>query len=528
MRSQPFSPVPKWTLLLTWGAVGLWWAMLWNVLRIDWETNAQYAFGWSTPFIAICFFYLRWNRRPEAEPLCQGACAWIYAGLAGVALLHLPLRVVEEANAEWRMLFWIRWAQCAALSLGLLGMAGGRRWLRHFAFPILFTAVAIPWPVFLETALIQTLTRGVAAVTVEGLFWLHIPALRLGNLVRLAGDIVGLNEACSGLRSLQTSFMLALVAGEFWNLTRARRVWLVVLGAAIAFALNSARMLTLSVLVENGGRAAFDRWHDPAGQVEMGCCIVAIFLLGRILGRRWAPEPDAPSGSGEGWAIPIWLPVWILGAWVVAEAGTQWWFSIHTITRPATEQWEVVIPAQDNRDFTGLVSMKLPENTRTQLRTNDGVSYSWRQPDGMAWNLTFVKWPDGRSSIAGVTVHHPDVCLGAAGYHYDGEVAPVTVSAKGVPLTFRHYLFDGETRPLHAFFSLVDLDTPLSDVFQGDLTWRGRIRAALAGRRNTRQGILELLVTGAPDGGAAGTALQKVVDTMLNRRTVRALESSPQ
>ena len=517
MRSTPLIPVPKWTLLATWGMAGLWWATLWNVLRIDWETNAQYAFGWSTPFIAICFFALRWSHRPAPVPLPPGEAAWICAGLAGLALLHLPLRFIEEANAEWRMLFWLRWAQCAALSFGFLALTGGRRWVRHFAFPVFFTAVAIPWPVFVETALMQTLMRGVAVVTVEGLFWLHIPAIRLGNLVQLAGDTVGLSEACSGLRSLQTSFMLALVAGEFWKLPRVRRVLLVAVGAGAAFALNSARTLTLSVLAEGGGRAAFERWHDTAGKVEMGCCILAIFLFGRFLGRRMPPEPEATPRLGGWRTIPVGLLLLIPGTWAAAEAGTQWWFSSHTATRPASEQWAIIEPPPRNGNFAGLVSVQIPENTRTQLRTNDGVSYSWRQPDGTAWNLTFVKWPDGRSSIAGVTVHHPDVCLGAAGFQYDGEGAPVAVTVKNIPMTFRHYRFDGQTHPLHAFFTLLDLDTPVSGAFQGDLTWRGRIRAALAGRRNTRQGILELLVTGEPSSEAAVQALPKVLDTMLTR-----------
>ena len=519
MRRNPLNLGPKWTPLLIWGTVGLWWVTLWNVLRIDWDTNAQYAFGWSTPLIAICFFFLRWNRRPDPKQLRPREWAWICVALAGFVIVHLPLRFVEEANAEWRMLFWIRWAQCAALSFGFLGLVGGRPWMRHFAFPIFFTAVAVPWPVFAETALIQTLTRGVAAITVEGLFWQHIPAVRLGNLVQLAGDTVGLSEACSGLRSLQTSLMLALVAGEFWNLSRTRRVVLVTLGVVAAFLLNSARTLTLSMLVESRGRASFDHWHDLAGNVEMGCCILVIFLFGHFLGRRVAPKSGLePSPRvGEWRSIPIWLPALILGTWAVAEAGTQWWFARHTVTRFEAAQWKVVVPPVGNGDFVGLVSVQIPENTRTQLRTNDGVSYSWRQPGGMAWNLTFVKWPDGRSSIAGVTVHHPDVCLAAAGHHFDGEGGPVTYSAKGVPITFRHYLFDSQTRPLHAFFSLLDLDTPLSGGFQCDLTWQGRIGAAVAGRRNTRQGILEVLVSGAPASEAAAQALPKVLDTMLSR-----------
>ena len=521
MKSDTPPRNPKWVSLNTVGTVGLWWAALWNELRIDWETNPQYAFGWSIPAIAICFFAMRWSRRPDAERLFAGACGWICAALTGVVLLHLPVRFLAEANAEWRMLYWIQWGQCAALSFGFLGIMGGRTWVRHFAFPIVFTAVAIPWPVFAETALIQTMTRSVAALTVEGLFWLHIPAIRLGNLVRLGGETVGLNEACSGLRSLQTSLMLALVAGEFWTLPRVRRALLLMGGVTIAFVLNSARTLTLSVMVEKGGHAAFDRWHGFAGNVEMGCCIVATLLVGRILGNSTAVKTATASEPvprpGDWKPVPIRLLVLILGTWAVTEGGTEWWFARHTVTHPKTDEWEVVRPSSGNDDFIGLTCVEIPDSTRSQLRTNDGVSYSWRQPGGMGWNLTLIKWPDGRSSIAGVTVHHPDVCLAAAGHRFDGESEPVTVSVRNSAITFRHYLFDSQTRPLDAFFSLLDLDTPVTGVFQGDLTWRSRVRAALEGRRNTRQGMLELLVTGAPSSEAAIQALPKILETMLAR-----------
>ena len=217
-------------------------------------------------------------------------------------------------------------------------------------------------------------------------------------------------------------------------------------------------------------------------------------------------------------AVPAWLAVLALATWGIAEAVTQWWFGVHTITRTAMVQWKIVEASPGGDGFAGFTSVQIPELTRTQLRTNDGVSYSWHQPGGMAWNLTFVKWPDGRSSIAGVTVHHPDVCMGAAGYQCDGETNPVPVSVQGVPMTFRHYLFDSQTRPLHVFFSLLDLETPVSGAPHFDLTLQGRIRAALAGRRNTRQGILELLVSGAPSSEAAVQALPKVLDKMVVRK----------
>ena len=77
--------------------------------------------------------------------------------------------------------------------------------MRHFAFPLLFTAVAVPWPSAWESALVQRLMQGSAAVAVEVLNIAGIAAVRHGNLIEVATGLVGVEEACSGMRGLQTS-----------------------------------------------------------------------------------------------------------------------------------------------------------------------------------------------------------------------------------------------------------------------------------------------------------------------------------
>jgi len=507
--------LPKWASPWAWAVAALCWVTLWNAVRIDWETNPQYAFGWSTPFIAFCFFLVRWSCRPVPQPLSLGTRAWICAGLAGLFFLHLPVRLVEEANAEWRLLYWIRCAQCIGVSFGLLALAGGRPWVRHFAFPVLFPAIAVPWPTALETGLIQGLTRSVAAISVEGLFWLHIPAIRMGNVVQLASGAVGLNEACSGLRSLQSSLMLALAVGEFWRLAPRRRVLLASLGSLTAFGLNSLRTLSLSVVANNAGRAAFDRWHDTAGNIEAGCCILGVLVFGLLL-RRTDSTPEESSGCAGSQAIPGWLPLLASGVWLLAEASTQCWFSGRSETHLPLPQWRIVQPPSGDSRFAGFKPVPIPEIVKTQLRTSDGVSYSWRQADGPAWNLTFVQWPEGRLSAASAGMHRPDVCLPAAGYCYDGEGSPVTVPVKGLPIAFRHYLFDTQTRPVQVFFSLLNLNRA-SENRHYDLDFRGRVQAALAGRRNSRQAILEITVSGAPNSEAPTRALPFILNAMLAR-----------
>ena len=503
-----------WLRLWIFGAAALCWLTLWNTIRIDWETNAQYAFGWSSPFTAIALLVMCWGNRPSPKALGPLTRRLAAIALTGVILLHLPLRFVEEANPEWRMLYWIRAAQCVAFSFGWLAFAGGLPWVRHFAFPILFPLTAVPWPRGLEDAAIQRLTQTVSAATVELLFWINIPALRFGNLIQLANETVGLSEACSGIRSLQTSLMLALLAGEFWNLKRADRFRLIAFAFLAAFTSNLARTFSLCILTANGGRPLFDRWHDPVGSIEMAGCVAIIFLAAwlfrgpEVTVRRKGPAMELHQ-------IPRSIPAMVVAVWAVGGGLTEIWYRLHDARSVTKQQWEIKEPAGGDDTAFRLRQVAIPEATRAHLRTNDGVMLVWNHPSGTVWNVVFLRWPRGLSSVAAVTVHHPDVCLPAHGFVYDGEARPVDLRVKGIPMAFRHYVFNSQTEPVHAFFSLCDLDTSPRAPGQSDLTLRNRIASALAGRRNTRQAIVELIVAGAGNGEVAVQELRQVLERLV-------------
>jgi len=88
--------------------------------------------------------------------------------------------------------------------LAFLWSVGGVSWLRHFAFPVAFTLIAVPWVSPLEEPIVQGLMRVVAAISSELVALFGIPAQLEGNLIRIPNGLVGVNEACSGVRSLQT------------------------------------------------------------------------------------------------------------------------------------------------------------------------------------------------------------------------------------------------------------------------------------------------------------------------------------
>ena len=133
--------------------------------------------------------------------------------------------------------------------------------MRHFAFPVCFILVAVPWLTPTEAPLVQWLMRIVASVATETLTLFGIPAQLEGSLIRVNNGVVGVSEACSGVRSLQTSLMIGLLFGELKRLTIARRVWLVCAALAIALVATFGRAFFLVWIAAPQYLAAVHRWH---------------------------------------------------------------------------------------------------------------------------------------------------------------------------------------------------------------------------------------------------------------------------
>lgn len=118
-RRQLLTPISQLFLLLCWCLPLLWlWFRLIDHLRIEWSVNAQYGYGYAVPF--LCAYLIWQSAKREAQGAgreAQGASrlplgAW---GLALGAFLYLPIRLVQEANPEWRLVSW-------ALALVVIGI----------------------------------------------------------------------------------------------------------------------------------------------------------------------------------------------------------------------------------------------------------------------------------------------------------------------------------------------------------------------------------------------------------------------
>ncbi len=270
------------------------WAVVIHQLGAQWSIFAQYHYGWAVPFLCI---YLIWRRIEQSEPTdtSSGPCPsrGIVLLLALCAVAYAPTRLLHEANPIWRLTSFLLALEVIVLTLCFVCFIGGYSALRRFIFPISFFLVAVPWPSGLEYFLVQLLTRWNVAATVELLGVLGKPAIQHGNVIEIGTGMVGIDEACSGIRSFQATFMISLFLGEFYLLRVRQRVFCVLAGFAFSFLFNLARTSLLTWVGATKGTAAIANWHDPAGVTILVACFLSLWLLARFLARGQNSTPIA-------------------------------------------------------------------------------------------------------------------------------------------------------------------------------------------------------------------------------------------
>ena len=224
-------------------------------MRYDWTYDETYNYGWVVPALMAYLFSVRWRDRPAPRPLpLQQRNRWGWLAIA----ITLPVTwLVREANPEWRLVGLV----LAMLAIGSACLwiqeFGGKVWLRHFFGAIAFFGVSVPWPSELEKITAHFLMPVNAAAALEALHLMGVAAVRAGNLIQLpGGGILGVEEACSGIRSLQATLMMALFLGELHHLRWIHRCGLLLAGIATALLTNALRTIWLSSLGAQSGLSA--------------------------------------------------------------------------------------------------------------------------------------------------------------------------------------------------------------------------------------------------------------------------------
>lgn len=392
-------------------------ALFWH----EWRSNPDLAHGLFAP--ALFLVLLResrtrgpWRYLPEGPGLTAAILASLAAGLGLLAIGGLYAAAVDWSHAL--VGFVLASALSALLLASLLWLSGERVRLLPFNWPalvaILLWPLSAPIPPGTYTRLTVELQLWVTGVVLHSLHFLGIPALQNGNVIQLATGSVGVEEACSGVRSLVS----CIVAGLFFSATLVRRpVWrivLLVVAPLLAIGMNFVRSLALTLLA-NDGVSISGAWHDYTGFAVLGLTAVMLGGLALLLEDRGpaqtAPPADAPVAPPWRWLLPVGLG---LAAILVAV------FAVNThASRPsgkAAPDLNQLCPAT----LPGWQSVNTDLYRFTATLQTDHLlqrTYLRQTPQETIQVTVYIAyWPPGQVPVSLVASHTPEACWPGAGF----------------------------------------------------------------------------------------------------------------
>jgi exosortase len=259
-------------------------------LARQWASDDDFSHGF---FVIPLAAYFVWERRASftkapAKPSVLGLVL-----TAGSLLVFIAGRFGAE-------LYLTRVSLIGVLAGTVLFLGGWKR-LGVVLFPIAFLLLMIPLPAIVFNQITFPL-QGIASSAGEAVIAAAgVPVLREGNILHVPGRALEVAEACSGIRSLMSLLMLAIVLGYFTERRTSGRVAIAVAAVPIAIVANAAR-------VAGTGLAAY--WVSPAAaegffHTFSGWMVFVVALAGLLALQRLL---EMARVRRERWVEARWSP----------------------------------------------------------------------------------------------------------------------------------------------------------------------------------------------------------------------------
>ena len=447
-RSSKLNAAAKLNLALAGG----FWVWLSAELWFEWNISDQYGYGLFVPFLTIYLVWLRWADRPVPKPWGNNAGALVSAGL--VAAAQYPIAIIFAANADWRLLAWSEALLALAASAALLARWGGWPWVRHFIPALMLLLFAVPWPSRLEIGMVDDLMNLLATVVTEILNLMGYDAVRQGHVINLPGSTVLVEEACSGVRSIQYTIMAGWLVSEWWRYGAVGRVGLLAWASLTAVLFNLLRTFSVAWVDATRGPVAMARWHDPAGYLVFALSFATVIAGAWLARPRKEPGPTQDSAPSER-ESPHWLPTGAVIALLILLAGA-WpacttWYALRAPNAATKSGWQL-----DLKAAAPLAKSTTPSlDVEQVLFFDDGLQAGWTDEAGHNWSLFDLQWTRARAAQLG-GVHSPESCLPAVGWYMARQGQNLDWKRGGLEIIFNTYEFVHGPTHLFVFYGQWD------------------------------------------------------------------------
>jgi len=455
-------------VLINLGFLGAFTGALSVQLWPQWRGNPDLSHGFFMPVIFLLLLSESRTRGTRRYLPAGGLTLAAGAALATLGLLAMMVGGVYAVGLGWSYTMASLALTAAYVLLGLAALTSFAsdavrlmpcNWSSLSALGLWLLCAPLPPASYLRLSL--AMQFWVTKNVLHALHLLGIAANRQGNIIELANASVGIEDACSGVRSLVSCvfaglFFAACLVSRPW-----KRVLLVVLAVPLAAGMNLLRSLLLTLLANRGVDIA-GTWHDATGFAVLGVTAAALGGLALLLAqgeRSRAPEAENAALPGPATAPAARRGQRVLAGGLTLAAALAVFFASHTQS-PAPR----VKPAPDLLALlpTQAVGWQVASTEdlyrfRSQLNTDNLVqrNYVRLDPEGPTQLTVYLAyWAPGQSNPGLVATHTPDGCWPGTGWERQPTGRTTErITTAGRPLAEAEYrLFTSDGFPQYVWY----------------------------------------------------------------------------
>jgi exosortase A len=256
---------PKLLILL-----GLWLLSFYPVypyLVQTWLNHSDNSHGILVPFVTLFFI---WQKKEELVTARISNSNW------GAVLLIISLGIYLLSYAGG-----IAVVSRSMIVLSLMGIVlfiFGKEIFSILTFPLLFLLFMVPIPDSLLNLVSFPLQMYATKIAYVLINFFSIPVYREGNMLYFAQTQLEVAEACSGIRSIISFFMLSAIFTYMLNKGKTRKIVLLASAIPLALFMNIIRITGTGILAHfYGSKIALGFLHEFSGLLIFGIGFILLF-----------------------------------------------------------------------------------------------------------------------------------------------------------------------------------------------------------------------------------------------------------
>ncbi len=252
--------------------IGFLYADVVGILVQIWITDSDQAHGLLLVAVAG---YLLFHRRKRINRIMPETWApGLFIMVAALALLLVGQMVVE---------YFVMRSSLIMLLVGIIGFLFGKNALKVFLFPLFLLLLAIPLPAIVVNGLTLPLKALVSSLASEMLRAMGVSILQEGNILQTPQITLEVVNACSGIRSVFSLFVLALLFSSDMD-GYIQKAFLLILTIPLAIFTNALRITATGMLATHWDpKMALGFYHGFSGWVIFVISLMMLLLLKRVI-----------------------------------------------------------------------------------------------------------------------------------------------------------------------------------------------------------------------------------------------------